>query len=82
MPIQFHAFVRAANGGLNQSAIASLSGQNRMESPVVLTAAFPLCSFAFLPMPSLAHCIFGEPLSWNAMVGGAVIVPGVAIAVR
>jgi len=49
---------------------------------VPLTAAFPLYALVFLVVPVLAHFIFGEPLSWNAMVGGAVIVLGVAIAVR
>ena len=49
---------------------------------VPLTVAVPLYSLVFLPVPVLAHFVLGEPLSWNAMVGGAVIVLGVAVAVR
>jgi len=47
-----------------------------------LTGAFPFYSLVFLLVPVLAHFVLGEPLSWNAMVGGAVIVLGVAVAVR
>ena len=49
---------------------------------VPLTVAFPFYSLVFLLVPILAHFVLGEPLTWNAMVGGAVIVLGVVIAVR
>ncbi|HEX6137903.1 MAG TPA: EamA family transporter [Casimicrobiaceae bacterium] len=49
---------------------------------VPLGAAFPLYALAFLLVPVLAHLFAGEPLTANALIGGAVIVAGVAIAAR
>src|SRR5690242_5377999 len=49
---------------------------------VPLSAAFPLYALAFLLVPVLSHLFVGEPLSVNTLIGGAVIIAGVAIAVR
>jgi drug/metabolite transporter (DMT)-like permease len=47
-----------------------------------LSIAYPLYALVFLLVPILAHFVFGEPLSWNSLVGGAVIMLGVMIAIR
>ena len=49
---------------------------------VPLSAAYPLYALAFLLVPVLAHYFAGEPLTANMLIGGVVIVAGVAIAVR
>jgi undecaprenyl phosphate-alpha-L-ara4N flippase subunit ArnE len=49
---------------------------------VPLSAAFPLYALVFVLVPLAAHFLLGEPWSWNALVGGAVIMLGVLIAVR
>ncbi len=49
---------------------------------VPLSAAYSLFSLAFLIVPVLARIFLGEPISLNTLVGGAVIVAGVIIAVR
>jgi drug/metabolite transporter (DMT)-like permease len=49
---------------------------------VPLGAAFPLYALTFLLVPVLAHFIADEPLSVNTLIGGLVIVAGVAISVR
>lgn len=49
---------------------------------VPLSTAYPLYALAFLLVPVLAHYFAGEPLTANALIGGAVIVAGVVIAVR
>ena len=49
---------------------------------VPLGAAFPLYALTFLLVPVLAHFFAGEPLTTNTLIGGAVIIAGVAIAVR
>jgi drug/metabolite transporter (DMT)-like permease len=49
---------------------------------VPLSAAFPLYALAFLLVPILAHLFAGEPLTANTLIGGAVIIAGVVIAVR
>jgi drug/metabolite transporter (DMT)-like permease len=49
---------------------------------VPLGAAYSLFSLAFLIVPVLARVFLGEPISANTLVGGAVIVAGVIIAVR
>jgi drug/metabolite transporter (DMT)-like permease len=47
-----------------------------------LSIAYPLYALVFVLVPVLAHFVFGEPLSWNSLVGGAVIMVGVVIAIR
>lgn len=47
---------------------------------VPLGAAFPLYALTFLLVPVLAHLFAGEPLTANTLIGGAVIIAGVAIA--
>jgi drug/metabolite transporter (DMT)-like permease len=49
---------------------------------VPLSVAFPLYALVFLMVPVGAHLMLGEPWSWNAMIGGGVIVVGVIIASR
>jgi len=49
---------------------------------VPLSMAYPLYALAFLLVPILAHYFAGEPLTANTLIGGAVIVAGVAIAIR
>jgi drug/metabolite transporter (DMT)-like permease len=49
---------------------------------VPLTTAFPIYALVFLFVPIAAHFLLGEPWSWNALVGGGVIMLGVIIAVR
>ena len=49
---------------------------------VPLSTAYALFSLAFLIVPVLARVFLGEPISTNTMLGSAVIVIGVIIAVR
>jgi len=49
---------------------------------VPLTAAFPLYALTFVVVPVVAHLFAGEPLTANVLIGGAVIIAGVAISVR
>jgi drug/metabolite transporter (DMT)-like permease len=49
---------------------------------VPLSTAYAVFSLAFLIVPLLARVFLGETLSANTLVGGAVIVAGVIIAVR
>jgi drug/metabolite transporter (DMT)-like permease len=49
------------------------------EAPLVL--AYALFSLAFVVTPVLAHFVLGEPLGIRTLIGGAVIVAGVVIAV-
>ena len=49
---------------------------------VPLATAFPIYALVFLFVPVAAHFLLGEPWSWNALVGGGVIMLGVIIAVR
>jgi undecaprenyl phosphate-alpha-L-ara4N flippase subunit ArnE len=49
---------------------------------VPLSVAFPVYALVFVLVPVAAHFLLNEPWSWNALVGGAVIMLGVIIAVR
>ena len=49
---------------------------------VPLSSAYALFSLAFLIVPVLARIFLGEAISTNTLVGGAIIVVGVVIAVR
>jgi len=49
---------------------------------VPLSTAFPVYALVFVLVPVAAHFLLNEPWSWNALVGGAVILLGVIIAVR
>jgi drug/metabolite transporter (DMT)-like permease len=46
---------------------------------VPLGTAFPLYALTFLLVPTLEHFAFGAPLPPHALLGGAVIIAGVAI---
>jgi len=49
---------------------------------VPLSSAYAMFSLAFLIVPVLAWIFLGETLSLNTLIGGAIIVVGVIIAVR
>jgi drug/metabolite transporter (DMT)-like permease len=49
---------------------------------VPLSAAFPIYALVFVLVPVAAHFLLGEPWSWNTLIGGAIIMLGVMIAVR
>lgn len=49
---------------------------------VPLASAYALFSLAFLIVPLLAHFALGERISANMLIGGAIIVVGVIVAVR
>ena len=49
---------------------------------VPLSAAYPIYALVFVLVPVAAHFLFGEALSWNTVIGGAIIMLGVVIAVR
>ena len=49
---------------------------------VPLSSAYALFSLAFLIVPVLARIFLGEAISTNTLLGGAIIVVGVVIAVR
>jgi drug/metabolite transporter (DMT)-like permease len=49
---------------------------------VPLASAFPLYALVFVLVPVTAHFVLGEPWSWNALIGGCVIMLGAIIAVR
>ena len=48
-------------------------------APLVL--AYPLFSLAFIVTPIFAHFALGEPLGLRTLVGGAIIIAGVVVAV-
>ena len=48
-------------------------------SRVPLSFAFPFYGLAFLLVPVLAAVVLGEVLRWQVLVGGAVILCGIAI---
>lgn len=45
-----------------------------------LHIAYPFMGLAFLIVPVLAWALLGEPLSWQTLAGGALILMGVALA--
>lgn len=47
-----------------------------------LSIAYPLYALVFVLVPFLAYFALGEPLSWNTLIGGGVIVLGVMIAIH
>lgn len=47
-----------------------------------LARVYPLIALAFVVVPLLESLLLGEPLRAQVLIGGAVIVVGVAIAVR
>ena len=49
---------------------------------VPLASAYALFSLAFLIVPILAWLFLGEKLAANTLIGGAIIVVGVIVAVR
>jgi drug/metabolite transporter (DMT)-like permease len=49
---------------------------------VPLSVAFPLYALVFLMVPVAAQVFLGEPLTLNTLIGGAIIVIGVFVAVR
>lgn len=49
---------------------------------VPLSAAYALFSLAFLIVPLLSWFVLGERIGANTLIGGAIIVVGVIVAVR
>jgi drug/metabolite transporter (DMT)-like permease len=49
---------------------------------VPLSAAYAVFSLAFVIVPLASHFLLGERLSANTLIGGAIIVLGVIVAVR
>lgn len=49
---------------------------------VPLASAYAIFSLAFVIVPLLAHFVLGERLAPNTLLGGAIIVVGVIVAVR
>jgi undecaprenyl phosphate-alpha-L-ara4N flippase subunit ArnE len=49
---------------------------------VPLSTAYAVYALAFLVVPLLAHFVLDEPLPPNVLVGGAIIVAGIVVAVR
>lgn len=47
-----------------------------------LSSAYLVMSLAFVIVPVLSHFTLGEPLTMNTLVGGGLIVLGIAIASR
>ncbi|BEU97899.1 undecaprenyl phosphate-alpha-L-ara4N flippase subunit ArnE [Acidovorax sp. DW039] len=47
---------------------------------VPLHLAYPFMGLAFIIVPTLAWLILGEPLHWKTLVGGFIILAGVALA--
>lgn len=45
-----------------------------------LHLAYPFMGLAFLIVPTLAWLLLGEPIGWRTLVGGALILVGVALA--
>ncbi|HMA07432.1 MAG TPA: EamA family transporter [Ramlibacter sp.] len=45
-----------------------------------LHLAYPFMGLAFLFVPLLGAAYLGEPLTWKTLVGGALILAGIAIA--
>jgi drug/metabolite transporter (DMT)-like permease len=48
-------------------------------SRVPLSVAFPFYGLAFLMVPALAAWLLHEPLRWPVLLGGTVILCGIAI---
>lgn len=51
-------------------------------SRVPLTVAFPFYGLTFIAVPLLAAIFLGEPLTARRVLGGAIILVGIAISVR
>ncbi len=45
-----------------------------------LHVAYPFMGLAFLIVPTLAWLLLGEPVGWRTLVGGVLILVGVALA--
>ncbi|MBK0113125.1 MULTISPECIES: hypothetical protein [unclassified Delftia] len=45
-----------------------------------LHLAYPFMGLAFIIVPTLAWLLLGEPLHWRTLVGGTLILAGVALA--
>jgi multidrug transporter EmrE-like cation transporter len=46
---------------------------------MTLSKAYPFMALAFLILPVAEHFLYGQTWSWNAVVGGAIIVVGVIV---
>ena len=48
---------------------------------VPLRVAYPFAALAFVIVPTMAHFLLGESLSWNTYVGAGIICLGVIVSV-
>lgn len=48
---------------------------------VSLRIAYPFAALAFFLVPTMAHFVLGEPISWNTYVGAIIISIGVTFSV-
>jgi len=48
---------------------------------IPLRVAYPFAALAFFIVPTLAHFLLGEVLSWNTYVGASIIALGVVVSV-
>jgi drug/metabolite transporter (DMT)-like permease len=46
---------------------------------VSLSRAFPIMALAYLIIPLAEHQLYGQPLPWNTLAGGGVIIAGIAL---
>lgn len=46
-----------------------------------LRLAYPFVALAFVIVPTMAHFLLGEPVSWNTYLGAALIAVGVIVSV-
>lgn len=44
-----------------------------------LARAFPIMALAYVIIPLAEHHFFGQPLHWNVLAGGSVIVAGIVL---
>jgi drug/metabolite transporter (DMT)-like permease len=51
-------------------------------SRLPLSVAFPFYGLAFVIVPVLARVFLHEPLRWQALAGGALILAGIAVSTR
>jgi drug/metabolite transporter (DMT)-like permease len=49
---------------------------------IPLSLADPMMSLAFVLVPALGWLLLGEPLHWQTLVGGALILVGVTLAAQ
>ena len=75
--------MRPTNAGKKVSLFFKNSFRILLLCPLLhapLHIAYPFMGLAFLIVPVLAWALLGEPLTWQTLTGGALILAGVALA--